>query len=131
MKKVFLLLRDNVQSGPFTIDELLQQKLSADDLIWVDGFSHAWCPPSELDLLKLSFAGTEPSADARNTPGEIHNAGIETENYSLRKNKKKRKWAEEDIERRAEEIKQRTLEYVSSQSNATSPLITDDESGLL
>jgi hypothetical protein len=129
MKKVFLLLRDNTQLGPFTIDELLQQKLSNNDLIWVEGYSLAWSLPSELDLLKLSSLGTAPVTDAKpftphaNQPNKAENAA----NPVPIKNKKKRKWAEEDIEGRAEEIRRRTLEYVSSKKTTSSPLITDDD----
>ncbi|MGI8597842.1 MAG: hypothetical protein ACR2KB_01175 [Chitinophagaceae bacterium] len=118
MKKVFLLLRDNKQLGPFTIDELLQHKLTTDDLIWVEGYSLAWSHPSELDLLKLSVAETTFNSDRKPTlPPD----------YKTLENKKKRKWADEDIEGRAEEIRRRTLEYVSKHHNqASSPLITDD-----
>jgi hypothetical protein len=129
MKKVFLLLRDNTQLGPFTIDELLQQKLSNNDLIWVEGYSLAWSLPSELDLLKLSALDTAPVTDAKpftpdsNQTNKVENA----DNPTPIKNKKKRKWAEEDIEGRAEEIRRRTLEYVSSKNTTTTPLITDDE----
>ncbi|MER3464750.1 MAG: hypothetical protein C4329_10430 [Chitinophagaceae bacterium] len=48
MKKVYRLLRNNVQSGPFTIDELLQQHLKASDLVWVEG-RNAWHHPFEMD----------------------------------------------------------------------------------
>jgi hypothetical protein len=130
MKKVFLLLRNNSQLGPFTIDELMQQKLSADDLIWVEGFSLAWALPSELDLLKLSNIDTAPHTDARPSATDTNQTvakPINNKSQSPLKSKKKRKWADEDIEGRAEEIRKRTLEYISNKSTATSPLITDDE----
>ncbi|MDQ3550340.1 MAG: hypothetical protein M3413_02340 [Bacteroidota bacterium] len=131
MKKVFLLLRDNKQLGPFTIDELLQHKLTTDDLIWVEGYSLAWSHPTELDLLKLSVAETTFNSDRKPTlPPDyktLENKKNHNENSDVLKNKKKRKWADEDIEGRAEEIRRRTLEYVSKHHNqATSPLITDD-----
>lgn len=56
MEKVYLLLRNNLQSGPYTIDELRQQKLQPGDLIWKEGESTAWCYPSELEEL---HAGTQ------------------------------------------------------------------------
>jgi len=42
MQKVYLLLRNNRQSGPFTIDELWQQQLRPDDMVWIEGKSTAW-----------------------------------------------------------------------------------------
>lgn len=65
MEKVYLLLRNNLQSGPYTIDELRQQKLRPDDLIWKEGQSTAWCYPSELDEL---HAGTQAVARVQVVP---------------------------------------------------------------
>lgn len=56
MNKVYLLLRDNRETGPFTIDELIQQQLKPADLIWVEGKSVAWCYPYEMDELKAHVA---------------------------------------------------------------------------
>lgn len=58
MKKVYLLLRNNHQTGPYTLDELWQQQLRPTDLVWVDGCSQAWLYPSELEELEV-FAGQE------------------------------------------------------------------------
>jgi hypothetical protein len=52
MNRVYLLLRDNIESGPFTIDELIQQQLNASDLVWVEGKSLAWNYPYELQELQ-------------------------------------------------------------------------------
>lgn len=51
----YLLLRDNKQSGPYSVDELQTKGLKAYDLVWIDGKSAAWRYPSEIDELK-SFA---------------------------------------------------------------------------
>ncbi len=48
----YLLLRDNKESGPFALDELLHFGLKPYDLIWVQGKSAAWRYPSEIDELK-------------------------------------------------------------------------------
>lgn len=48
MGKVYLLLRNNIESGPFSIDELLQQKIAASDLIWIEGESLTWQEPSQI-----------------------------------------------------------------------------------
>ena len=55
MQKIYLLLRNNQQSGPFTREELLQQVLRKDDLVWVEGKSAGWRNPEEIAELK-----TEP-----------------------------------------------------------------------
>ncbi len=49
--KEYLLLRKNVQSGPFSLKELLSQSLQADDLIWVEGHSYSWRHPHEIEEL--------------------------------------------------------------------------------
>ena len=52
---MYLLLRNNKQSGPYSLDELKTLGLKAYDLVWVDGKSAAWRYPSELEELS-SFA---------------------------------------------------------------------------
>lgn len=48
----YLLLRNNKESGPFTMDELLSSGLKPYDLVWVQGKSAAWRYPSEIQELK-------------------------------------------------------------------------------
>lgn len=48
----YLLLRDNRQSGPFTVQELVEKGIKAYDLVWLEGKSAAWRYPSEIDELK-------------------------------------------------------------------------------
>jgi len=48
----YLLLRDNKESGPFTMDDLLSFGLKPYDLVWVQGKSAAWRYPSEVEELK-------------------------------------------------------------------------------
>jgi hypothetical protein len=55
----YLLLRNNKESGPFTIDEIKGMSLKAFDLIWVVGKSAAWRYPGEISDLK-SFAPPVP-----------------------------------------------------------------------
>lgn len=52
MQKVYLLLRNNKQSGPYSLDELVGLGLKPFDLVWVDGRSAAWRYPSEVETLK-------------------------------------------------------------------------------
>jgi hypothetical protein len=83
MSKVYLLLRHGQQTGPFTIGELLQQQLSPDDMLWVEGKSTAWAYVSELQIIPV-------------LPGEAEKT-IST--------------GGDDIERKAEELRQRALSY--------------------
>ena len=51
----FLLLRNNKQTGPYSVEELEHMGLKPYDLIWINGKSAAWRYPGEIDELK-SFA---------------------------------------------------------------------------
>lgn len=77
MNKVYLVLRNNQQTGPFTIGELLQQQLKSSDMIWVEGKSTAWTYVSELELIPFSKSA-KPSQES-STPGgdEIENKAEE------------------------------------------------------
>lgn len=48
----YLLLRDNKQSGPYTVEELIAKGLKPYDLVWLDGKSAAWRYPSEIPDFK-------------------------------------------------------------------------------
>ncbi|HEX2532675.1 MAG TPA: hypothetical protein VHK69_03005 [Chitinophagaceae bacterium] len=61
MQKIYLLLRNNRQSGPFTLADLVQQSLRITDLIWVEGQSAGWRNPQEIESLQ-SFV---PEATAK------------------------------------------------------------------
>jgi len=107
MKKVYLLLRNNHERGPFTVEELLQQHLRPTDLVWVEGWSQAWSYPSEIPELRPFFGGapyTLPSVHYQLT-GTSHN---------------------DDIELRAEEIRQKILsftpKYYTSQTRQQKPI---------
>ena len=55
----YLLLRNNKESGPFTIEEIQAMSLKSYDLLWVVGKSAAWRYPGEIAELK-SFAPPVP-----------------------------------------------------------------------
>jgi uncharacterized protein YneF (UPF0154 family) len=59
----YLLLRNNKESGPFTMDEVKSMSLKTYDLIWVVGKSAAWRYPGEIPELK-SFAPAVPEPEA-------------------------------------------------------------------
>jgi hypothetical protein len=105
MKKSYLLLRNNRQSGPFTIDELLQQQLQPTDLVWVEGQSVAWCYPPQLTDLN----GQPPTAKS-----------------IIRKEKKPKKesivakpYYEDNLEKRAEALRNKILSDPQLQNTYT------------
>ncbi|RYY98270.1 MAG: DUF4339 domain-containing protein [Chitinophagaceae bacterium] len=55
MSDRYYLLRNNRETGPFTLDELLQQCLLAGDLVWVEGKSQNWEYPSEVSAVRESL----------------------------------------------------------------------------
>ena len=55
----YLLLRNNKESGPFSIEEIKAMTLKPYDLLWVVGKSAAWRYPGEISELK-SFAPPVP-----------------------------------------------------------------------
>lgn len=57
--KVYRLLRNNKELGPFTADELVQKNLKPFDLIWVDGRSAAWNYPGEMAEFKMYIPNAE------------------------------------------------------------------------
>ncbi|HYH14265.1 MAG TPA: hypothetical protein VD794_03540, partial [Flavisolibacter sp.] len=55
MQKSYLLLRNNQQSGPYSLDEVKQLPLQSKDLIWIIGQSAGWRYPEEIDALKTTI----------------------------------------------------------------------------
>jgi len=55
----YLLLRSNKQSGPYSLQQLVNFGLKPYDLVWVEGKSAAWRYPSEVDGLKAYSPATE------------------------------------------------------------------------
>jgi hypothetical protein len=88
MQRIYLLLRNNNEYGPYTIGELMQQQLRPSDLVWVEGQSQAWCYPYEIPELKASISS----------------------NATHEKKKTRRMIdAEEELERQAEALRQRVM----------------------
>src|SRR6186713_2975290 len=48
----YLLLRSNKQSGPYSLQQLVNLGLKAYDLVWLEGRSAAWRYPSEVEELR-------------------------------------------------------------------------------
>jgi hypothetical protein len=55
----YLLLRNNKQSGPYSLQQLVSFGLKPYDLVWVEGKSAAWRYPSEVNGLKEYASSTE------------------------------------------------------------------------
>ena len=118
MQQVYMLLRHNEQTGPYTIDELLQQQLNSRDLVWVEGKSLAWRYPEEIKELKGIF--THPKTiSTRN----LSNPSEETSIASERSKNPSPSKAKDEIELRAEELRQRAINYIPNYyyKNPSSP----------
>src|SRR5688572_30104043 len=50
--KSYLLLRDNQESGPFTLKQMAQKNLQPLDLVWIEGDSNCWMYAGEISELK-------------------------------------------------------------------------------
>lgn len=48
----YLLLRNNKETGPYSLDQLVKLGLKKYDLVWAEGKSAAWRYPGEVDELK-------------------------------------------------------------------------------
>ncbi|MCO5241985.1 MAG: hypothetical protein M9904_18245 [Chitinophagaceae bacterium] len=70
--KEYLLLRNNAESGPYSIDELKEMGLKAYDLIWIENKSFSWKYPSEINELALFAPPLPGNADEADNhkPGE-------------------------------------------------------------
>ena len=55
----YLLLRNNKESGPYSLQQLVNFGLKPYDLVWLEGKSAAWRYPSEVDGLKDYAPATE------------------------------------------------------------------------
>jgi hypothetical protein len=73
MQKIYLLLRSNQQTGPYSLDELIQFELKPYDLIWIEGRSAGWYYPQEIPALQpyLAFLKQPPSAS---TPAPVQSS---------------------------------------------------------
>ena len=51
--KGYLLLRDNKQTGPYSLEEIIEKGFKPYDLIWAEGKSAGWRYPGELPEFAL------------------------------------------------------------------------------
>jgi hypothetical protein len=123
MEKVYWLLRNNNECGPYTIGELLQQQLTSSDLIWVEGISSAWCYPSEIE--ELFPEGSRRKNDLNTSPdssGVFRSEKRDKDNEQkgrISPDIRKRLPPDKEIEWRAEELRKRALSYKPSHQPGT------------
>lgn len=153
MQKVYLLLRNNLQSGPFNVDELLQHDLKPTDLVWEEGRSAGWSYPYEIPSLKSFFHAEVPKKAQKdateNHPGKQEflatdmdapfaskevtskNVYVSLPNDGLHREAQKHEPVEENLEDKAEAIRRRALaaaEHSSSKDRST--LIAEQKSAV-
>jgi len=69
--KRYLLLRNNRETGPYSLEQLTAAGLQPLDLVWVEGESTSWSHPHEMDGLKHAVAHA-PRAAHRSAPAAPH-----------------------------------------------------------
>ncbi len=119
MKKVYKLLRNNLEKGPFTFDELLQQHLLTSDLIWIDGRSAAWMNAREVSELKNCLSIIEsnihPIVREEEVVPAVFTHAVSEQPMDVAKYISGPALSEEEqFERRADELKKTTLAYKPS-----------------
>lgn len=105
MKRVYRLLRNNNEYGPYTIDELLGQQLRSTDMLWVEGESTAWCYLSEIVL--------KPT--------------LKQENSSKGPLKIKARTSFDSIEKKAEEIRKQVLAFKPQAMPVMEEIVSNEE----
>jgi len=85
MNRVYLLLRNNKESGPHSLEELIALLPKPFDLIWIEGKSAGWAYPTDIEELKAYF--TEIDIVIPQTPSIFnkipsYTSSVQTENPS-------------------------------------------------
>lgn len=130
MQKVYLLLRNNQQTGPHSLEELLQAGLKPMDLIWVEGKSFGWSYPSEIEALKPFLTtpvaqNTEPyappaSAAVDRKPVAKH-VFVSLPIHSVPLSSS----AENSLEQKAEALRKRAQSYIPQSSEDKEAITTN------
>ncbi|HEV7334165.1 MAG TPA: FxLYD domain-containing protein [Flavisolibacter sp.] len=71
----YFLLRDNHETGPYTLAELKGKTLFTTDLIWVEGESTCWNLPNEISSLEGITLAIKKLPPKRTKPRSIADAG--------------------------------------------------------
>jgi hypothetical protein len=59
MEKIYLLKKDKIMLGPYSVEKLKEKNLKASDLIWYEGLPD-WTPAGNLISLDTSDPKTDP-----------------------------------------------------------------------
>ena len=59
MEKIYFIVVDNEQAGPYSIEELQNLKIKKDSLVWKDGLEN-WIEAESIEELKHIFIATPP-----------------------------------------------------------------------
>lgn len=116
MQKIYRILRNNKELGPFDIDELVSLQIQPTDLIWQDGKSAAWLYPSEIDSLKAIYGSVPDPASFVKTSASSGPANHQHVSEPVSIGAEEKFDAEEiltaeKLERKAEEIYKRVQAY--------------------
>ena len=63
--KCYLLLRNNVETGPYDLAEISNRQLEPTDLVWVEGSSHSWRFPAEIEELAHMVQHRQPETEPK------------------------------------------------------------------
>jgi hypothetical protein len=83
MSRVYRLLRNNKELGPFSIGELLGQQLRPSDMLWIEGESTAWCYLREIEL---TLSHQENKSTSKSPASFSERAQLENRSDELRRN---------------------------------------------
>lgn len=67
MKPYYFADKSNIQQGPFELEDLMQQPINRDTLVWHSGLTQ-WTPASQVKELSEMFANTPPVLNTPVTP---------------------------------------------------------------
>jgi hypothetical protein len=137
MEKVYLLLRNNQQTGPHSLEELLHLELKPKDLVWVEGKSYGWSYPTEIDTLKPYVKGAKASPRPQ-SPESVPSDPIRKSSPEFSSNKKiyvsmpsgatplqSQPETQDPIEQKAEELRKRIQSYNPQQETGKQDIRTN------
>jgi len=112
MEKIYFIVVDNEQAGPYSIEELQNLKIKKDSLVWKDGLEN-WIEAESIEELKHIFIATPPPIPKAKEP-EVVLKTIEPlqfeDNLKKEKLEKQKIKAEITKKKTAKEIK-RTMKF--------------------
>ena len=72
MDKYYFLLRGDDKSGPFNFEQLKNQQLLADDLVWCIDFGDTWKRVDEIGALTNYYIQTPPPSPVENIRSRLN-----------------------------------------------------------